>query len=645
VQPQREPIFNGRRGRTLPSIDLTGIVIDTPSVNEPSTATFAAATGSNTPIRPDGAQSPASPSSPGPPRERRYSRPVASAQWSNHSREANSRTWFTQRLAGIEPTDFHSDGVAIYTTSAMPVPEEFQGTVYTINESHRQHVLQYDEIQMLNGVVTVLVFCDIFDQAEVELALALNVCITSLGGVAPPIVLVPHGSPDMHRTENADEEFDILSQAMCNGIDCAIIGEPEGIRLACAVRAEIMSQAGNAEFFNRVLHKNQMRVQHCWALEDAIDEGLWDYLRARLKTGIPALKYDVLGVACVPGSVIHNWRISKLLGQGGSGKVYALEDRDAPQPPASERSASSAIGRAFELLRPLDAQVLKTIPKNAISSMAGLKILRNEINVMGVLSSQDWQHPNIIKLHEVYHLETHILFRMEDGGSVDLFKCLRQHELTQRPLGPHKARTIILESTAALCHLHLGPRIVHRDIKPENIIVRETLQDLTVKLCDFDLARIIPEDCLSTFLGGTIPFMAPEIVGGRPYDPFPTDIWSLSIVFLEVLCGCGILSRALAFQRISDKDPQRRHKEKAMTEQIENFFLQPGSVDLLLGNFHSPDNTELVMVGGPIQQLLGDKEGMLCVEAKKRMTARMLQKGIERVKQMELAVSTSRPVG
>merc|ERR1719199_278549 len=118
--------------------------------------------------------------------------------------------------------------------------------------------------------------------------------------------------------------------------------------------------------------------------------------------------------------------------------------------------------------------------------------LRNEIRVMKLLCSANCRHSNIIRLHEVYHSETHIMFRMSDGGSQDLYKCLRAHEVHRFPLGPHKANAVILQCASALCHLHVVANVAHRDIKPENIIIRETEMNIDASIADFDLARIVP---------------------------------------------------------------------------------------------------------------------------------------------------------
>ena len=130
------------------------------------------------------------------------------------------------------------------------------------------------------------------------------------------------------------------------------------------------------------------------------------------------------------------------------------------------------------------SQVLKMIPKKQKASFKDLDNLCNEVRVMQALN-----HPNIIKLHEVYHSETHVMLRMQDGGSQNLYTYLRRLECKRLPLNPLKAESIIIQCAAALFHMHMVPGIAHRDIKPENICTHETAQGIEIKLCDFGLSR------------------------------------------------------------------------------------------------------------------------------------------------------------
>jgi serine/threonine-protein kinase CHEK2 len=78
---------------------------------------------------------------------------------------------------------------------------------------------------------------------------------------------------------------------------------------------------------------------------------------------------------------------------------------------------------------------------------------------------------------------------------------------------------------------------VHRDIKPENILLID--RDLTVKLADFGLAKIIGEESFTTTLCGTPSYVAPEILeqGNRRRYTRAVDVWSLGVVLYICLCG------------------------------------------------------------------------------------------------------------
>jgi hypothetical protein len=512
------------------------------------------------------------------------------------AKETAAQNWLAERLHDLTPSDFHAEGVAIYLVSPMVVPDALQSITHVITPEHCRGRISEQEIDLICRVPAVLVLCDTRDQKEVELALILNSFITTLNDNAPPVILVPHSSPEAEAQPfDAEAEFNILSSAMTAGIDCTLIGQPQGVRLACEVAAEIMRTASYVEFFSRTLDKNHKKIQDYFAMKEEIDDCVWDYLRTRLSSPIPQMDYDL--DTCRQGAIIGNFQVGRELGEGGSGRVYALKEFSA-----------DGVDEHGE-------QVMKTMLKKDRTTYVGLKILNNEINVMKELASEKWGHPAIIKLHQVYHSEDQILFRMESGGPVDLYKCLRAHETSRQPLGYGKARSVVLQNLSGLCHMHLGPKVVHRDIKPENIVVRETEDDITIKICDFDLARIVPHGSFSNFLGGTFPFMAPEIMREKKYDPFPTDVWSMAMVFLEVLCYCGVLSKALAFPRLL-RDANKKRQEKQMTLQINDFFKESDAVWSLLNRHHRAEFED--MMDSPVVGLL---DGMLNVDPVERYDA------------------------
>eukprot|EP00812_Abedinium_dasypus_P005813 NODE_1730_length_1072_cov_376.179941.p1 GENE.NODE_1730_length_1072_cov_376.179941~~NODE_1730_length_1072_cov_376.179941.p1 ORF type:complete len:280 (+),score=36.83 NODE_1730_length_1072_cov_376.179941:88-927(+) len=86
-------------------------------------------------------------------------------------------------------------------------------------------------------------------------------------------------------------------------------------------------------------------------------------------------------------------------------------------------------------------------------------------------------------------------------------------------------------------HIH-SVGILHCDIKPENYLVCGTGVEETVKLCDFGLAKVLPESGMlqSTRPEGTAPYMSPEVVCMAPYG-VKTDAWSFGATAYLMLFG------------------------------------------------------------------------------------------------------------
>ncbi|OQS06191.1 phosphatase 1L [Thraustotheca clavata] len=118
--------------------------------------------------------------------------------------------------------------------------------------------------------------------------------------------------------------------------------------------------------------------------------------------------------------------------------------------------------------------------------------------------------------------------RVEDGGSHVLKEIMRQ----------------LLQAVAAV---H-AKGIVHRDIKPSNILINNRGSPVLVKLADFGSAvddyahEFLYENKGPSQAEETREYQPPEVLlhGDIPYDPVvPTsyDIWSVGVVFLELILG------------------------------------------------------------------------------------------------------------
>ena len=159
------------------------------------------------------------------------------------------------------------------------------------------------------------------------------------------------------------------------------------------------------------------------------------------------------------------------------------------------------------------------------------KIVENERLLL-----QDLDHPNCIRLYEVYRetLEiTRLWFVMElcTGGH------LGQH-IARKPKGylrEDTARNFSIQLLGAINHLH-SRRIVHRDVKLANILLENADADAPLKLIDFGNSTRFKNNELMTRVAGTTYTSAPEVFAKKGYDE-KIDVWSLGVMVYIMLCG------------------------------------------------------------------------------------------------------------
>lgn len=180
-------------------------------------------------------------------------------------------------------------------------------------------------------------------------------------------------------------------------------------------------------------------------------------------------------------------------------------------------------------------------------------------------------HPNIVSVFEFGNAEDTYYFLMEfiDGSTL-------RDVVSTGQLQPEQALAIVPHLCDALQYAH-DKGIVHRDIKPENILIAI---DGTVKIADFGLSRILGDDGQQETLTGTHQvmgtprYMAPEQLEGSHGVDHRADIYSLGVVFYEMLTGELPIGRFAApskkavidvrldevVLRTLEKEPQRRYQ-------------------------------------------------------------------------------------
>jgi calcium-dependent protein kinase len=108
-----------------------------------------------------------------------------------------------------------------------------------------------------------------------------------------------------------------------------------------------------------------------------------------------------------------------------------------------------------------------------------LENLRRELELLIELD-----HPNIIKLHEIFEDSRYIHIVTDACNGGDLFSKIAQREkLTER-----EASSIMRKLLSAVSHMH-NSNVVHRDIKPENVMFVDDSPDSEVKIIDLGLAN------------------------------------------------------------------------------------------------------------------------------------------------------------
>ena len=170
-----------------------------------------------------------------------------------------------------------------------------------------------------------------------------------------------------------------------------------------------------------------------------------------------------------------------------------------------------------------ETRAMKIIKKESCDEEY-LKSLTNEINILRMLD-----HPNIIKLYEIYQDSACIYLITEFMGGGDVYQVLTRKKI----LNESQAAKVLKQVLLAVNYLH-GKKIVHRDLKPENLMLeKENHWDL--KVIDFGLSRVFNKDKKMNQRLGTPYYVAPEVLK-KKYDE-KCDIWSIGIILHILLTG------------------------------------------------------------------------------------------------------------
>ncbi|OCL11285.1 Pkinase-domain-containing protein, partial [Glonium stellatum] len=135
-------------------------------------------------------------------------------------------------------------------------------------------------------------------------------------------------------------------------------------------------------------------------------------------------------------------------------------------------------------------------------------------------------HGNIIETMDLVH-EKGSWYVVMEYAPYDLFAIVMTGKMTREEIS-----CATLQILNGVTYLH-GMGLAHRDLKLDNVVVNE---HGIMKIIDFGSAAVFRypfenEIVLASGIVGSDPYLAPEVYDLSKYDPQPTDIWSLAIIF------------------------------------------------------------------------------------------------------------------
>jgi len=202
------------------------------------------------------------------------------------------------------------------------------------------------------------------------------------------------------------------------------------------------------------------------------------------------------------GKTISHYRIIEKLGSGGMGVVYKAEDTKLKRMVA-----------------------MKFLPQDATRDPGSKNRFIREAQAAAAL-----EHNNICNIYEINETDdgqTYMVMAYYEGETL-------KSKIEKGKLKIEEAIDYATQIAKGLACAH-EQGITHRDIKPANIIITDRG---VAKILDFGLAKLVGQVQITkdTSTLGTVAYMSPEQCSGTEVD-HRTDIWSLGVLFYEMLTG------------------------------------------------------------------------------------------------------------
>lgn len=212
-----------------------------------------------------------------------------------------------------------------------------------------------------------------------------------------------------------------------------------------------------------------------------------------------------------PGEVFASrYEVQAVVGEGGMGVVYRAHDK------LTEKDVA-----------------LKLIRADRLAGKDAVKRLIRE----GV-TSRDIRHKNVVAVYDVGEADGQPYMSMEFLAGQSLRAWNRKRMQSSTDCSMKTAANIVAEILAGLDAAHAAG-VVHRDLKPENVMLltEPNEQGVYLKILDFGVARAVGAGDTGATSLGTRGYMAPEQITAPDAAQPSADLYSLSVMFYELLVG------------------------------------------------------------------------------------------------------------
>ena len=202
-----------------------------------------------------------------------------------------------------------------------------------------------------------------------------------------------------------------------------------------------------------------------------------------------------------PGDIIASrYNVLSLLGMGGMAVVFECND-----------------------IYTNEVVAVKIMKEELLSEAEALEDFKKEIKATVQMS-----HPNIMQIYGegVWKKRPYLVLEYLKGQTL-LDKIEYYTKFTVK-----EACEIMLQLLDAVSYTH-EHQIIHRDIKPQNIFY---LSNGVVKLGDFGIAKNEKEAENNGKILGSVHFLAPEVLQGKPFS-VASDIYASGITFFQLVTG------------------------------------------------------------------------------------------------------------